>query len=410
MRRRLALDRGVDARGSPRSRSPSATRATSAVEVEVARARRRRAATACRRARGSAPLMAPARSSAQRSATSSTTTSTCGRGAGRGRSCRDRSVSTLPQAEQTTTALARRPAWRRRAAPSSCSRFLMRCSAARRAERGPSPGRRASNWIRRSISAAGDAFGHVESERQLHAGRQRQAGGRSTCIFSAMARSAFRVRLRAAVTIRSSRISFSSAVQKRWSMAIAFIAPLAVIVTFTMPRPAGPRLELSRARPAVAAIFVCMACACFISPMKSFMSSLPDRASESSSESDRIVIGDSSARSSSAGVGGPTAARLRARSRRTATISAPGKRSSTLRTSGSACTPSCGRAPSPPPCSRNVGAPGSDEIATIQRMPVQSAKLAHERLRELRRGAGPGRIRASLPRSVPGERRVPARS
>ena len=34
----------------------------------------------------------------------------------------------------------------------SASRFLIRCSAARRAERGPSPGRRASSWIRRSIS------------------------------------------------------------------------------------------------------------------------------------------------------------------------------------------------------------------------------------------------------------------
>jgi hypothetical protein len=29
---------------------------------------------------------------------------------------------------------------------------LIRCSAARRAERGPSPGTRASNWISRSIS------------------------------------------------------------------------------------------------------------------------------------------------------------------------------------------------------------------------------------------------------------------
>ena len=39
----------------------------------------------------------------------------------------------------------------------SGSRFLIRCSAARRAERGPSPGRRASSWIRRSISGPATA-------------------------------------------------------------------------------------------------------------------------------------------------------------------------------------------------------------------------------------------------------------
>jgi hypothetical protein len=32
------------------------------------------------------------------------------------------------------------------------SRFLIRNNAARRAERGPSPGKRARSWIRRSIS------------------------------------------------------------------------------------------------------------------------------------------------------------------------------------------------------------------------------------------------------------------
>src|SRR6516164_1696969 len=40
-----------------------------------------------------------------------------------------------------------------------CSRFLMRNSAARRAERGPSPGRRASSPIRRSISGPAAAVG-----------------------------------------------------------------------------------------------------------------------------------------------------------------------------------------------------------------------------------------------------------
>ena len=48
------------------------------------------------------------------------------------------------------------------AAPSgaiSNSRFLMRCNAARRAERGPSPGSRANSWIRRSISGPATAVG-----------------------------------------------------------------------------------------------------------------------------------------------------------------------------------------------------------------------------------------------------------
>jgi hypothetical protein len=41
------------------------------------------------------------------------------------------------------------------------SRFLIRNSAARRAERGPRPGRRASSWIRRSISGPATTVGMV---------------------------------------------------------------------------------------------------------------------------------------------------------------------------------------------------------------------------------------------------------
>src|SRR6478752_9216114 len=39
----------------------------------------------------------------------------------------------------------------------SASRFLIRCSAARRAERGPKPGRRARSWTSRSISGPATA-------------------------------------------------------------------------------------------------------------------------------------------------------------------------------------------------------------------------------------------------------------
>src|SRR4051812_585944 len=61
-----------------------------------------------------------------------------------------------------------------------CSRFLIRNSAARRAERGPSPGRRASNWIRRSISGPATALGMPCAGRfseQLQSRRERQATG-----------------------------------------------------------------------------------------------------------------------------------------------------------------------------------------------------------------------------------------
>ena len=60
-------------------------------------------------------------------------------------------VSTLPQVGQTETVAAASAI----ALPSgsiSASFFFISASAARRAERGPSPGSRASNWISRSIS------------------------------------------------------------------------------------------------------------------------------------------------------------------------------------------------------------------------------------------------------------------
>src|SRR3984885_12298959 len=58
----------------------------------------------------------------------------------------------------------------------SASRFLIRCSAARRAERGPSPGSRAKSWIRRSISGPATAAaisGEAQSRRQAQATGQR---------------------------------------------------------------------------------------------------------------------------------------------------------------------------------------------------------------------------------------------
>src|ERR1700736_1599520 len=84
-------------------------------------------------------------------------------------------VSILPQVLQTTIlsiATCSAPA----SGVISASRFLIKCSAARRAERGPSPGSRARSWIRRSISgrAMADAIsGQAQSRRQTEAAGQR---------------------------------------------------------------------------------------------------------------------------------------------------------------------------------------------------------------------------------------------
>ena len=60
-------------------------------------------------------------------------------------------VSMLPQVEQTTT-FSTATSMALASGASNSSFFLTRCSAARRAERGPSPGSFDRSWIRRSIS------------------------------------------------------------------------------------------------------------------------------------------------------------------------------------------------------------------------------------------------------------------
>src|ERR1700709_722949 len=82
-------------------------------------------------------------------------------------------VSILPQVLQTwilSIATCSAPA----SGVISASRFLIKCSAARRAERGPSPGSRASNWIRRSTSGPATA---AAISGQAQPRRQRQAAG-----------------------------------------------------------------------------------------------------------------------------------------------------------------------------------------------------------------------------------------
>src|SRR4029077_9313193 len=112
--------------------------------------------------------MACARSSAQRSATSATTTMVEGSRRGSVQTVQGFWVSILPQVLQTWIFSIATCS----AADSgviSASRFLIRCSAARRAERGPSPGNRANSWIRRSIS--GPATAEAISGETKHLGK-----------------------------------------------------------------------------------------------------------------------------------------------------------------------------------------------------------------------------------------------
>src|SRR6185312_1178601 len=119
--------------------------------------------------------MALARSSAQRSATSATTTMTDGSRRGSVHNVQGFWVSILPQVVQTWI-LSIATSSAAASGVISASRFLIRCSAARRAERGPRPGNRASNWIRRSISGPATPAA-ILSETQP--GRQTEAAGQT---------------------------------------------------------------------------------------------------------------------------------------------------------------------------------------------------------------------------------------
>src|SRR5690606_7409016 len=142
--------------------------------------------------------MALARSSAPRSETSSTTISAPAARRTSLQMVQGSTVSTLPQQEQTRTFSSASPMARLRGA-NSCSFFLIRCKAARRAERGPSPGTLARSWISRSISGPAirldmepshavrkgtgglkaallnQEIGSCQSERQLETGGNRQS-------------------------------------------------------------------------------------------------------------------------------------------------------------------------------------------------------------------------------------------
>src|SRR3954466_11855294 len=119
--------------------------------------------------------MAWARSSAHRSATSATTTMIAGSRLKSVHTVQGFCVSILPQVLHTSI-LSIATCSALDSGVISASRFLIRCSAARRAERGPSPGSRANSWIRRSISGPATAAGilsQAQPRRQLQAAGQR---------------------------------------------------------------------------------------------------------------------------------------------------------------------------------------------------------------------------------------------
>src|SRR5689334_11695033 len=150
----------------------------------------------------------------------------------------------------------------------SASRFLIRCNAARRAERGPSPGRRANSWIRRSISGPATAgISYEPSPPSIPGGRPSPPA--SDCIFSCIAASALRRASLHAVTTRSSTISHSSGFNREGSIFTAFTSILAVMRTETNPPPASPSTSTWPSSSCIACIFDCSCAACFIMPRKS---------------------------------------------------------------------------------------------------------------------------------------------
>src|SRR5262249_50791011 len=164
------------------------------------------------------------------------------------------------------------------------SRFLMRCNAARRAERGPSPGSRASSWINRSISgpatAAGMSIRQGQADwevftKQNHPKPNPGGSGKppvTSFIFSCNTTSALRRASACAATMRSSRISFSEGFISESSILTPLRSPLAVIVTVTMPPPAVPSTAICSSSACIACILDCSCAACFIRPRKSAMS------------------------------------------------------------------------------------------------------------------------------------------
>ena len=177
-------------------------------------------------------------------------------------------MSTLPQVEHTTMRSLATCAGRRDSGAEQLLALLdeMQRRAPRRAR--PEPGRRASSWIRRSISGpATDCGAPRDRSEQLQPRRQRQALGDARP--SAPARRARPCRRASfmAATMRSSRISFSSGFDERGVDAHGLQAALGGDVDDlprrrrTSPRPRGVSSSAC-----TSCTFCCIAWACFMIP------------------------------------------------------------------------------------------------------------------------------------------------
>src|SRR3984957_1616398 len=231
--------------------------------------------------------MARARSSAHRSATSATTTRAAGSRRASVHTAHGFCVSILPHTRPISIfsiAACKAVA----SGAMSNSRFLMRNKAARRAERGPSPGSRASSWISRSISGpaaiegiAGFLFFSLSPqgrgsarERSGHSQNSFNPGGSGrppviACILSCSKISSLRRASACAATIKSSKISFWSGLSSDSSTWTPRRSPLPESFTVSMPPPAEPSTSMRSSSACMVSIFDFSSAACFIRPRKS---------------------------------------------------------------------------------------------------------------------------------------------
>src|SRR5580700_8373824 len=254
--------------------------------------------------------MARARSSAHRSATSATTTIMDGSRRASVHTAHGFCVSILPHTRQISIfsiAACKAVA----SGAMSSSRFLMRNKAARRAERGPSPGSRANSWIRRSIagpaamegiarflffSLSPEGRGRGEGVRPLgqspltptlsplgrgsahersgHSQNNFNPGGSGrppviACILSCSRISSLRRASACAATIKSSTISFWSDLSSVSSTWTPRRSPLPESFTVSMPPPAEPSTSMRSSSACMVSIFDFSSAACFIRPRKS---------------------------------------------------------------------------------------------------------------------------------------------
>src|SRR5580704_17784299 len=273
--------------------------------------------------------MARARSSAHRSATSATTTIMDGSRRASMHTAHGFCVSILPHTRQIS--IFSMAACKAAASGAiSNSRFLIRNKAARRAERGPSPGSRANSAIRRSISGPAAmvgitgflffslspwgrgigglrppfltgrtpmrSIGYGEGvrplgqspltptlsplgrgsshERSNHSQNSFNPGGSGrppviACILSCSKTSSLRRASAWAATIKSSTISFWSGLSSVSSTWTPRKSPLPEIFNVSMPPPAMPSTSMRSSSACMDSIFDFSSAACFIRPRKS---------------------------------------------------------------------------------------------------------------------------------------------